>query len=797
MLAAELVKHSAFYITVNSIQDFLEAYQRENELDSSELWIFVDMLKVAVIYAVSELARRSIEYIKMWRKAEKLCCLIDNDTADIDQILIEYRGYLKNPLFLEHMMVLLRENPVVQDIVENINRKLDANGLSIDKIVKKAHAAQAKNIMYISNAIASLRMLAKINFETIFENVSAVHKHLSEDECYTKMDFNSREYYRKNISRIAAMLNVYEPAVSKTAIKLSRVNDEHVGSYIIGDKRHELMREFKRLPMKEKLRCFIKRHMLFFYAGGTLISTIISAALLCISLFFMYPVIYGIIGFVISLIPIYAVAVAISNKMMTFMNKPAFIPKMELKEGIPEECRTMVVIPCMVNSMEDGKELLEKIQVYYAANQQDNIYFTILSDFREDKNEINAQEEEIIEKIEEEISNLNKKYEKEIFFYAQRKRTFLPAKKRYSGRERKRGALIDFCALLRGDETEFSHVTKDIPQTIKYVITLDADTELSRDAAVKMVGAMEHPLNRPILDDSTNTVKKGFGIMQPRIGIDVVSAAKTRFSLVFSGKGGLDTYACAASDVYQDGFGTGIYTGKGIFDLNIFVRVLKEAFPEESILSHDLLEGGYLRCALLSDIVLMDGYPAKYISWATRQHRWVRGDWQLMPWLKKYVRAKDKKRRNPLDGLTKYQIVDNLRRSLVMPLSFVVILLSQTAFYRSAFFWFISGILPLFIDSLLDFGMRIITLIRNTGKGTTFKDVWYETKTLFEQSFYKFAFLPYEAYLMLDAVVRTIARVVFTRKNLLEWTTAAEAEKKVKDGLKYYWMRMLQRRCYR
>lgn len=789
-LAIELAKHSSFYITVNSIQEFLEAYQNEAELDSGELWVFVDMLKIAIICAVSELAKRSAESLKMRKRAEKFYTQAENGTQGLEQLISENRGVLFSPQFIEYLTVLFRESQHMAEVTDRINRKLAVRDLSIDKLVKKAHAAQAMNIMYISNAIGSLRMLAKINFETIFEDVSAVHRRLSEDECYLKMDFSSREYYRKGITDIASIINVSEPAVARAAIKLAQNSGEHVGAYICGGKRHELMREFGRVPAKEKLASFFKRHMLLMYTGGALASSFVSAGLLCISLFFMYPVVVGIIGFVISIIPVYAVAVAINNRIFTIINKPAFIPKMSLKEGIPGGSATVVAVTSLLTSLEDGQEMLEKMQVYYAANQQDNLYFMLLSDFKEDKNEIKAQEVEIIEKIEEEINNLNGKYGKKLFFYAQRKRTYIPAQKNFSGKERKRGALLDLCALLRGDEKGFMHVTKDIPQGIKYVITLDTDTELSRDAALKMIGAMEHPLNRPVVDEGTNTVKGGFGIMQPRIGIDVVCAAKTRFSLAFSGKGGLDTYACAASDVYQDGFGTGIYTGKGIFEIDVYMRVLKDAFPDDTILSHDLLEGGYMRCALLSDVVLMDGYPARYLSWAQRQHRWVRGDWQILPWLKRGVRTKQGKTKNPLSGLTKYQIVDNVRRSLVIPLSFIVILLSQTAFYRSAFFWFISGLLPLFIDSLLDFASRIIVLIKNAGKGTTLKDAWYETKTLFEQSFYKFAFLPYETYLMLDAIVRTIARMTVTRKNMLEWVTAAEREKHAEEGVSYYWKKM-------
>ena len=786
-LAAELARHSSFYITVASIREFLEAYQRETELDSGELWVFADMLKAAILCAVSELAKYSVECISMKRRAESFCNYIEKG---IDAFSMESKAVLFNPVFIENVSVITRESPHCAEITEKLNAVLETRGLSIERMIKKAHTTQARNIMFLSNAITSLRMLAKINFEAIFENISAVHRHLGEDDGYSRMDFDSREYYRKNVSRIASVLGVSEPAVSRAAIRLSKQSGEHVGAYIIGRRRHELMKAFGKVPLKEKAADFFRRHMLFFYAGGVLASSVVSAALLCISLFFMYPAVYGIIGFVISIVPIYAVAAAVSNKIFMLINKPAFIPKIDLKDGIPESCRTFVAVTSLVTSLEYGQELLEKMQVYYAANLKENLYFVLLSDFRESGDEITAGDIEIINRMGTEVEALNQKYNRKVFFYAQRKRTYDPKSNKFSGKERKRGALLDFCALLRGDDSGFVYVTDGIPDGIKYVITLDADTELSRDAAIKLIGAMEHPLASPVVCENGRAVKSGYAVMQPRIGIDVVSAARTHFSLVFSGKGGLDTYACAASDIYQDGFGTGIYTGKGIFNVDVYLNVLKDAFPDNAVLSHDLLEGGYLRCALVSDVILMDGYPAKYLSWAERQHRWVRGDWQLMPWLFGKVRTRAGKAKNVLSGLTRYQIIDNLRRSLVMPLSFTVILLSQTAFYRSAFFWFISGILPLFIDGILDFAQRIITLLKNAGKGSTLKDAAYETKTLFEQSLYKFAFLPYEAYLMLDAAVRTVVRVAFTRKNLLEWVTAAEGEKKAKDGVQDYWRKM-------
>lgn len=788
-LATLLLGHSALGVSVGSIQEFLEVYQKESELDSGELWAFVDMLKIALLRAVAVLARESVKTLAMWNRADKFCEMVDNDMMADQACLNAYKAVLHNQDFLERTMAMLRDSPHAASVMTRLNGRLAIRGLKAERLIKKAHTTQANHIHGISNAIASLRLLAKVNFEPVFESISAVHKHLSEDADYSGMDFASRDNYRSAISGIAASLRTTEPAVARAAVELAAASGAHVGEFIVGTRKRELYARFGTMPLKARFAAFCRRHMLLFYAGGAAVSTLVSAALLTLPLFLKFAPVYGIVGFVISLIPIYTVAIAVNNRLFTLINKPALIPKMALKDGIPDDCATMVVIPALVTDADFGHELLDKMEVYWAANQQKNLYFTLLSDFKEDKNEIAAQDEAMIESMENMVRRLNEQYGRALFFYVQRKRTLIKESGRYGGYERKRGALMDFCIMLDGDSSAFIHITKGLPKDIKYVITLDCDTELPRDAAIKMVGAMEHPLNRPVIDEETNTVTAGFGIMQPRIGIDVVSAAKTHFSLVFSGKGGLDTYACAASDVYQDGFGTGIYTGKGIFNRQVYLRVLKDRFPDNSILSHDLLEGSYLRCALLSDMVFMDGCPSRYTAWASRQHRWIRGDWQLLPWLRRTVPTKTGKQRNPMPRLARYQMFDNIRRSLSVPLSFAIILLSQTAFYNNAFFWFISGILPLFIDSILDFLSRMFMLVKNAGKGSTIKDVWYETKTMFEQAFYKFAFLPYETFLVLDAATRSLIRLV-TRRKLLEWVTAAEGDKKAKMGVTYYWWSM-------
>jgi hypothetical protein len=336
ILAAELARYSAFRLTVPGIEEFLEAYQKEAGLNSGELWAFVDMLKAALLCAVSALAQRSVESVKLRLRAQRFCTRLE--TQPLPAVIAEFREVLTQPLFIEHLMTLIRESPNAGEITEAINGVLSVSDLSADKLVKQAHAAQARNLLHIEGAVSSLRMLAKISFEAIFENVSVVHKCLCADEIYPQMDFDSREYYRRRITQLAALARASEPAVARTAIRLAAASGEHVGVYIAGEKRAALLAALGGLPRRERLAAFCRRHMLLLYAGGAAASAVISAALLCLPLFFRYPPAAGIIGFFVSLIPVFSVAMSVNNRILTLLTRPAFLPKLEFKEGIPKEC---------------------------------------------------------------------------------------------------------------------------------------------------------------------------------------------------------------------------------------------------------------------------------------------------------------------------------------------------------------------------------------------------------------------------------------------------------------------------
>ena len=321
---------------------------------------------------------------------------------------------------------------------------------------------------------------------------------------------------------------------------------------------------------------------------------------------------------------------------------------------------------------------------------------------------------------------------------------------------------------------------------IKYIITLDSDTDLVLNSGIELIGAMAHILNKPQIDNEKNIVVNGYGIMQPRIGINLEDGNKSLFTKVFAGLPGTDAYANAISDVYQDNFGEGIYTGKGIYDLQVFSKILKNRMPENKILSHDLLEGNYLRCGLVSDIMLLDGYPYKYNSFTSRLHRWIRGDWQIIEWLFPNVKnAQGNTQKNPLNKLSKFKILDNLRRSTVeiFLLLSLLILGIIVGIYKTKV-WFITAILVLsvFIPIIID----VILKKEYIPKQKAFTPYITGIKGSFIAGIINFSFLPYKAYISLDAIIRAIYRLTYSKQNLLEWTTSEEAEKKAGTSLLSY-----------
>ena len=458
----------------------------------------------------------------------------------------------------------------------------------------------------------------------------------------------------------------------------------------------------------------------------------------------------------------------------------------------------MVVIPTILKNKEKVKELMQKLEVYYIANQSKNLYFTLLGDCSESSIKEEKFDNEVIENGVKLAEKLNKKYAKEnefpIFHFIYRKRDWNEKENCYLGWERKRGMLTQFNEYLLGKEENVFRANtiegyKDCIPQIQYVITLDADTELILNSAFELVGAMAHILNKPIIDKEKNVVIEGYGIIQPRIGINLDISYKTIFTQIFAGTGGIDSYTNAISDLYQDNFGEGIFTGKGIYDLKVFSKVLKNAIPENTVLSHDLLEGCYLRCGLATDIMLMDGYPTKYNSFMNRLSRWIRGDWQIISWLNSKVNSKIGNIQNPLNYLSKYKILDNLRRSLIeimviISLILFVILGKQYCFEIYPFI--IISIIAVVMSNILEIFNTMLVKKEGEYKQKNFSPRVSGYKGIVLRILITIGELPYKTYISFIAIVKTLYRKWISHKNLLEWMTSEEAEKQSKNDVISY-----------
>ncbi|RPJ50326.1 MAG: cyclic beta 1-2 glucan synthetase, partial [Acidobacteria bacterium] len=482
-------------------------------------------------------------------------------------------------------------------------------------------------------------------------------------------------------------------------------------------------------------------------------------------------------------------AVALANWLVTLLVTPRPLPRLDFSGGIPPESRTLAVIPTMLTSSQNVEELVEALEVRFLANRDENLHFGLLTDFRDAQEETIAEDEPLLRLAEKRITELNEKYrngKSDTFFLFHRPRRWNPRERCWMGYERKRGKLADLNALLRGGSGErFAAVVGEtaVLSNVKYVITLDTDTQLPRDSARQCVGAMEHPLNRARYDDKKQRVCEGHGILQPRVAVSLPGANRSRYARLFGSESGIDPYTRAVSDVYQDLFGEGSFIGKGIYEVDTFEQALGGRFPENRILSHDLLEGCHARPGLLSDVQLYEDYPHRYSADVSRRHRWIRGDWQIARWLLPRVPGVDGRRqKNPLSGLSRWKIFDNLRRSLV-PSALTLLMLLGWTVLSPAWFWSLAALGVILVPALIT---CIVDLLRKPDDVLLSSHLVASARCAarhFSQAAFAVACLPYEAFFSLDAFVRTAARMLVTRRRLLEWSPSADPDRDNRTSL--------------
>lgn len=789
-LLIELVEHTDSQIQSETLKAFINAYQVQVPLSSGELWAIPIMLRIILLENIRRLAEQ-ILYTQSEREAADQWVLplleSEHGPEEWDKLLKGLSPQEEySSAYAEQILKRIREAGAdVGSLLQWVDRAVAKQDTTIEELAKLERHRQTMYQVSMGHAILSIHFVNAEDWPRFFEEVSLVEGLFKKDpsKVYGEMDFQSRDFYRHCVEKISKNRKIPELVIARKVLeKAENANIQgdsiasHVGYYLIGDGQEELEQELEEDFGEPKgvwfrLRNKVHRRPNFYYFGSMIIG---------IGLLFLLTLRYGLhktpfslgyLAFLIGLL-IWASSIVIPflNWIASELFRPSFLPKFELREGIPQQFRTMVVIPTLLPNVDRVTELVKEMEVYYLANREENLHFALLGDFSDAATEIVQEDKVIVLTAIDAIERLNKKYGKDRFYFFQRKRLFNGSEGVWMGWERKRGKLVEFNRLLR-QEGKTSYYIKigelSLISSIRYVITLDADTQLPRGIAKRLVGTIAHPLHAPKLSGDGKRVIKGYGILQPRVGVSILKAGASNFARIFSGRVGVDPYTTAVSDVYQDLFGEGIYTGKGIYDVDVFHQVTDQSFPENTILSHDLIEGIYARAGLVSDVELVDGYPANYLAYMCRQHRWVRGDWQLLPWLFKTI---------PL--LARWKIFDNLRRSLEAPALLLLLLLSFMVFPGEPLVWVGIASLSLFSPIVLYLLNQLFN--ERAQKGNLGQDI----TTLGIQFVLQFLFIPYQAWVMLDAIIRSLYRQFVSHRHLLEWEAASDAEKRIGDSLK-------------
>jgi len=810
VLAAEIVGYADGKVDSDKLKDLLKAYQNKKTLGMEEIWNISVFFNISLIEKIRNVCDK-VYFVQVQKyKVESIIERLVENKQDQDLVYKRNIESVKLPFskepFIEYLSYRLngygkKSIPYLKILEEQVEK----TGNTITEIIKKEHFDIAIKKLSIGNCIKSIKDIQRINFTLIFEKINGVEEILKKDPAnvYAQMTYKTKEYYRNKIKELSIKTKASEIYITSKALELANKNKEnankkksHIGYYIIDKGLSELKKE---LNIKESIlnKPYQKEKIYI----GTIIS-LTSIIVLLVTLIFWSStknIVLSILFLIFAYIPISEIVIKIIQYILSKIIKPKIIPKLDFTKGIPEEYRTMVIVPTILKSKENVVELLEKLEVYYLANKSENIYFTLLGDCTTSSKEKEEYDKEIIQEGTNKIDILNKKYGENIFNFVYRKRIWNSKENNFLGWERKRGLITEFNQFLLGKtENTFlynSLENKEIPD-IKYIITLDSDTNLVLDSSKELIGAMAHILNSPVIDEKKNIVTDGYALMQPRIGIDIDSSRKTLFTKIYAGMGGIDSYSGAISDIYQDNFGEGTFTGKGIYNLKVFNKVLENAIPENTVLSHDLLEGIYTRCALVTDVILLDSYPTKFNSYITRTSRWIRGDWQLIPWLKSKISdKKQNKINNPIGELGKFKILDNLRRSMLeitQILSLIIIFFTNKS---NMFLFYLIIFFSIFIDLIIELINTIIFKKEGVKKQSSFENKLPGLKLSIVRTIINFSTIIYKAIISLKAIGLTVYRVLKTKEHLLEWTTAEEAEQTAKEDMacfiKEMWINVL------
>ncbi|HZE96901.1 MAG TPA: glucoamylase family protein, partial [Planctomycetota bacterium] len=787
-MAEELIRASDGRLDLERIARFVSSYQTLAPLSIGELWAWPLMLRAGLIENLRRLSDDLLEARKAREEADRT--FNEFEKRSPDGPLPPIPGRPPTAYIVQLLRRMREHGPHMAPLRARLKEELAVHLISPEDAIRAEHQEQAAAQVSMGNSITSLRLCATLDWTHFFERVSLVEQILRRDPAgaYSRMSLATRDSYRREAEELAeptgeAQIRVALRAIESSRESLERDPDEpratHVGYHLLGGGRPSLEVDVAYRPrLKRRAGRFLRAHAPGLYLGSL---ALLTAAFVAVAVSIVWRTGLEVPAGLLALIPGSELAILIVQWMCSRLVLPRTLPRLDLDTGVPEEGRTMVIIPTLLTSVGDVQDLLEHLEVQALGNLDPRIHFAILGDFRDAPSEVMPEDEEILKTARDGIQALNQRHADgagDRFYLFHRARLWNAREGRWMGWERKRGKIEEFNRLLRGAvDTSYRAASGDLAvlPKIRYCITLDRDTRLPRDAGRKLIGILLHPLNKARFDGRKGRVVEGYGILQPRVSVTLSSAAGSLFSRLYAGHTGVDPYTTAVSDTYQDLFGEGIFTGKGIYDVDAFLAALGDRVPENALLSHDLFEGLYARTALVSDVEVVDDYPSSVLAHMRRLHRWVRGDWQILLWLFPLVPTRHGFEVNRLPLISRWKILDNLRRSLVAPATLL--------FLVNAWLWlpwrplkWTGVILTTLAFPLISELFRILTTPpRRQPLGVFLRGTLTDLGTATAQVLLQITFLGYQSYRMVHAVAVTLVRLLVTQRSMLEWETAASA----------------------
>jgi len=793
-VAHQLASKNDYAVSASAIRDYLLSCQQTHPFTIAELWAFPLFLRIALIKALTDLAilvnrgQQLRESAYLWANRLASSARIGGGAFEAMLKYLEGEPVARHPHFVTALAEQLQDQeqalgPAQQWIEERF-------GKSLIDVVRAQHTREAAETVSTSNAFNSLRTLSRLDFKAVFEDVSLVEGELRKDPggTYPRSDFQTRDRCRRSVERVSRYSGVEELEVARKATHLAAESENrataHVGYYLLSDGLAQLEAETNaRVPAGKRLLRWASRRATPVYIG---LIFVLTACFVALSWQLAreagehrIPILIALAA--LSVFPLSELCVQIVNALVISLMPPEPLPKLNFREGIPPNEATLVVVPMMLNNLEVIRAEIEKLEVRFLGNRNANVYYSLFPDFT-DAAEANApHDEELLQAARDGIAELNGRYPlsepgeaglhpaADRFLLFHRQRVWSESEQRWIGRERKRGKLEELNAFLCGAGNKSILDTGRLIASISYVITLDADTQLPTDAARMMIETIAHPLNKVEIDPATGIRKRGYTIIQPRVSITLPGATATRFTRIFADATGTDPYSQTVSDAQQDLFLEAIFHGKAIYDVHAFHAIVGDRFPAETLLSHDLIEGAHAGVGLASDIQLFEQLPTDYGAFATRQHRWTRGDWQIARWTLGHVPGSSGQLGpNPLSAINRWRVLDNLRRSLVPIAALFLLLLGWLTKAAPGVWSLVVGLavaIPAFTPLLERLARRV--------QGSVHR--WQGAADELYRALVMISFLPHQAWISVDAIARVFYRRWFSHRNLLEWTTADHA----------------------